>query len=136
MGPLDKFVLNDRSLGFDPSGFTLSFRSHWYRSLPLSCIGLLSVAIDDVEVPSDQMSLQLENKRYPIAELPVLFNEWWFILDSPLLRVNHSPALRFGQRYRVDFKLGLYIPYLLVGPNADPVLTTSRTSKELVCEGQ
>jgi hypothetical protein len=134
MGPLDKFILGEHSLALSPSGFTLSFRSHWYRSLPLSSIGTLRVAVDGVTVADGQMTLEVNGKQCPISQLAGLFNEWWFILDSARLNVTQTPALRRGQRYSIDFTLGLYIPYILVGPSADPVLTTSHITRELACE--
>lgn len=135
MGPLDKFILDEHSLASSPAGFTLSFRSHWYRSLPLSSIGVLRVLLDGAEIHEEQMSVELNEKRFPASQLPQLINEWWFILDPAHLHVA-SNELRPGQTCTIDFTLGLYIPYILVGPKADPVLTTSRVTRRLVCEGQ
>lgn len=132
MGPLDKFMLDEHSLAASDEGFTLDIRSHWYRSLPLSCVGPLNVSVDGAEIPADKIMLHVNEKDFAPEGLASLTDEWWFILDRLRLKADGTKLIR-GRRYRVSVQLGLFIPYILVGPNAEPVLTTSRAEKELVC---
>lgn len=134
MGPLDKFILHEKSLSATENGFSLAFRSHWYRSLPVSSIGVLKVSINGVDVPSQDAVVEVNGKEFSAAQLGEQFQEWWFILDDARLKVTHPGAVKKGVSYKVMIDLGLYIPYILVGPNAEPVLSASQLTKELVCQ--
>ena len=56
MGPLDKDVIRDDALHAVGDGFTLDIRSHWYRSLPLTSLAVLGLAVDGEKVPEEDMT--------------------------------------------------------------------------------
>lgn len=134
MGPLDKFILTDDALTATPEGCALQIRSHWYRSLPLSSIAILKVAIDGADVPAEHITFAVNSERFPLAALPMLHDEWWFIQDTANLSIQLPQPLAVDARHDITLELGLLLPYILVGPNAEPLLSSSRVTKTLVLQ--
>lgn len=130
MGPLDKFILHDDALTATDTGFTLQFHSHWYRSLPLSCMAC-KASIDGRTVDENDMVIEANGNRHPFSEMPNLYNEWLFITDAATIHVNHT--LEKGKEYNIEFKLDLFIPYILVGKEGSPLLASSTVTKKLTC---
>jgi hypothetical protein len=131
MGPLDKFILSDDALAATAEGCALQIRSHWYRSLPLSSIGILTVSVDGKTILPESLALEINGRRHALPRLPDLHDEWWFILDSATL---HLPTpLAANRPHEITLELGLLLPYILVGPNAEPLLSSSRVTKILHC---
>jgi hypothetical protein len=132
MGPLDKYILEEDALKVTDSGFELGFRSHWYRSLPLSCMDF-NLKIEGEEVDKRQLKIKVNGKEFSYDELPELDQEWLFILDKGVLQVQWDNALQKGKIYDVELKYDLYIPYVLVGKEANPLMASSVVHKKLVC---
>lgn len=131
MGPLDKYILRDDALEATENGFQLKFQSHWYRSLPLSCMDF-ALKIDGKEVDKNNLKIKVNGNEYTYDQLPELDKEWLFILDRGSLEV--SGPLEKGKAYEVEFKYDLHIPYILVGPQAMPLLASSVVHKNLICQ--
>ena len=132
MGPLDKYILQEDALKVTDSGFELAFQSHWYRSLPLSCMDF-ALKIEGQEVDKKQLKIKVNDKEFSYDELTELDQEWLFILDKGALRVQWSNDLQKGKAYDVELKYDLYIPYILVGPEANPLMASSVVHKKLIC---
>lgn len=132
MGPLDKYVLTDDALTATPTGFALRFKSHWYRSLPLSCMEP-ALSIDGQAVDPARMTVEANGNTYPIADMPNLDREWLFIQEAATLHVQQPEPLDVAKTYAVALTLNLYIPYILVGAEGSPLLASSRVTKTLVC---
>lgn len=133
MGPLDQYILADDALTVAPDGCRLQIRSHWYRSLPLSSVGILNVCIDGANVPADNITLEINERQYALSALPTLHDEWWFILDAATLHIQTPIKFAAGTAHEVSVELGLLLPYILVGPKAEPLLSSSCVNKTLVC---
>jgi hypothetical protein len=131
MGPLDKYILADDALSVAPDGCRLQIRSHWYRSLPLSSVGILTVNIDGAEVPAENVTLEINGQQHALSVLPSLHDEWWFILDAATLHIQTPTKFAAGTSHEVSVELGLLLPYILVGPNAEPLLSSSRVTRTL-----
>lgn len=134
MGPLDKDVVRRDGLTAAGDSLRLELRSHWYRSLPLSSLAVVEIAIDGEPVASAQLSFHYDGKSYAFDELPEQFNEWWYITDPVTIEIPHRGATP-GTEHRVQVDLGLSIPYIIVGPPhaQNPLLAASVTDKTLVC---
>ncbi len=130
MGPLDKYILKEDALKATQIGFELSFQSHWYRSLPLSCMDF-NLKINGENVDNQHINFLANGHRYSYKELPDLDNEWLFILDKATIEVPHQ--LKTGEQYDIEFNLDLYIPYILVDPESKPLMAGSRVKKNLIC---
>jgi Domain of unknown function (DUF6379) len=135
MGPLDKDVVRDDALHATGDGFALDIRSHWYRSLPLTSLAVLDLAVDGEKVPEDAMTIAVNGQEFTVPQLAGGYDEWWYVLDAVELRVRR-PGFDPEQPHRVEFGLGLSIPYILVGPPdaRQPLLAASRTSRTLTCQ--
>lgn len=132
MGPLDKYILKEDALEATPNGFQLKFQSHWYRALPLSCMDF-NLKIDGQEIDNNQLKIKANGNTYTYEQLPELDKEWLFILDRGILDVETKP-LEQGKIYDIAFKYDLYIPYILVGPEANPLMASSLVHKKLTCQ--
>jgi hypothetical protein len=135
MGPLDKDVIHDDALHASGDGFTLDVRSHWYRSLPLTSLTVLGLAVDGEKVPEEDMTVAVNGKTYTVPQLADGYDEYWYVLDPIELRVR-KPGFEPGQSHRVEFELGLSIPYILIGPPhaKQPLLAASHSSRTLTCQ--
>lgn len=134
MGPLDKDVVRPDGLRAADGKLQLELRSHWYRSLPLSSLAVVDVAIDGEPVPTDQLSFRYEGRSYRFGELEEQYDTWWYITDPVTVEIPHPDATA-GAEHRVHVDLGLSIPYIIVGPPQarTPLLAASVTDKTLVC---
>ncbi|QEC66839.1 hypothetical protein FRZ67_05805 [Panacibacter ginsenosidivorans] len=132
MGPLDKFILRDDSLRATATGFELQFHSHWYRSLPLSCMNC-KASIDGEGIDEKNIYIEANGNKYPFNEIATQYNEWLFITDAATLHVSHEPLER-GKDYTVEFKLDLFIPYIIVSAEGKTLLASSTVTKKLNCQ--
>jgi Domain of unknown function (DUF6379) len=133
MGPLDKYILSEDALKATKNGFELSFQTHWYRSLPLSCMDF-NLIIDGKVIDKKVLKVKVNDKSFKYEQLPNLDNEWLFVLDKGILQFESGDALVKDKLYGVEFKYDLYIPYILVGPQANPLLASSVIHKNLICQ--
>src|SRR3954468_14564367 len=104
MGPLDKFILPDNALEATDTGFTLQFHSHWYRSLPLSCMSCRAT-IDGQAIDTNDVFIEANGNRHPFSEMSNLYKEWLFITEPATLHINDLGPLQKGKEYTVEFKL-------------------------------
>src|SRR6478609_2542028 len=102
MGPLDKFILCNDALKATATGFELQFHSHWYRSLPLSCMQC-KTTIDGKAIDEKDIYVEANGNKYPLSNIATLYNEWLFIKEAATLHVHHQPLQR-GKEYTVAFK--------------------------------
>ena len=135
MGPLDKDVVRDDALRATEDGFALDIRSHWYRSLPLTSLAVLGLAVDGEKVPAEDITVAVNGKTFTVSQLADGYDEWWYVLDPVELRVRKS-GFAPGQSRHVEFDLGLSIPYILIGPPhaRQPLLAASHSSRTLTCQ--
>lgn len=133
MGPLDKYILKDDALTSTNDGFQLQFQSHWYRSLPLSCMDF-NIKVNGKAVDTKNIQIEVNGNTYSYSEMPNLDKEWLFILDRATLHVPLSQPLRKGQEYDIEFNLDIYPPYILVGPESKPLLAGTAVTKTLICQ--
>jgi hypothetical protein len=134
MGPLDKDVVRPDALRASGGALELELHHHWYRSLPLTSIGVLDIQIDGEPVGTDDITITANGKTFSFDELAERPDEWWFTVDAIAVGIPKRGA-RSGERHRVRVDLGLLIPYLLVGPPDErrPLLASSLSDKTLVC---
>ena len=135
MGPMDKDVVRDGALHATGDGFSLDIRSHWYRSLPLTSLAVLDLAVDGEKVRQDDMTIVVNGKSFTVPQLADGYDEWWYVLDPFELRVR-KPGFDAGVPHHIEFGFGLSIPYILVGPPdaRQPLLAASHTSRTLACQ--
>lgn len=90
-------------------------RMPWYRALPLSSVAKVAVAVDGQDIPTEAIRFVVNDHAYALDELPPLWQDWWYVLDSAWLAF--PTLVGFGPgAHDVRVHLGLYIPYLPMGP--------------------
>jgi uncharacterized protein DUF6379 len=108
-------VIADGSLQSEADGFRFDLRMPWYRALPLSSVEGLEVTIDGEAVPSDALQLTYGEETYRLADLPPLYDDWWFVAD-PI--VVHAPRLIESREHELDVTIALRIPYIIESGHA------------------
>ena len=129
MGPLDDQVVRPDSLKATPDGMDIAVYSHWYRALPLPSLARVGLSVDGVQIEPDAISVTVNDHRYPLTEVAEQGEEYWFTTDPVVLHVPVQTAS--GREHRVQLDLGLSIPYILTGPDRQPLVAPSFTDKTL-----
>jgi hypothetical protein len=134
MGPLDKDVVRPDALRAAGDALELELHQHWYRSLPLTAVGVLDIQIDGEAVSTDDITIEANGKTFSFDQLAERPDEWWFTTDAITVRIPREGAAP-GAEHQVRVDLGLLIPYLLIGPPDDrrPLLASSLSDKTLIC---
>ncbi len=133
MGPLDQYILAENALKSTEGGFALEFKSHWYRALPLSCMDF-KLKIDGEIIDNEKLTIVANEKPFTYDEWQKQYGEYLFILDKAKILFNTNEKSKSGKSYDIEFNLDLYIPYILVGPQAKPLLAGSQIVKSLICQ--
>jgi Domain of unknown function (DUF6379) len=105
-------VIGDDSLRADREGFTFDLRMPWYRALPLSSLEGLDVRIDGETVPSENLRLSLGGRVYALADLPRLYDDWWYVADAAVVSAPKPGGLHAGD-HELDVTIRLRIPYIV-----------------------
>jgi Domain of unknown function (DUF6379) len=108
-------VIADGSLAAEPDGFRFDLRIPWYRALPLSSVEGLEVTIDGEQVPSESLQLTLGDRTYALADLPPLYDDWWYVADPISVHAPH--AVDRGE-HELDVTIALRIPYIIESGHA------------------
>jgi hypothetical protein len=118
MGGIErKFVLANglRNTVIDGTpGFVLKVRLPDYRSLPLSCITGVELAVDGTTVDTQQITFNLNGYRHKFADLPSLSKVDWWVLDIAELFVPRASPLSAGL-HDIDATLIFVVPYATAG---------------------
>ncbi|GHF15843.1 DUF6379 domain-containing protein [Pseudolysinimonas yzui] len=112
-------LITDDSLRVHPEGAALSLTLPWYRSLWLSSVVRLEVALDGVAVPADDLTLELAGVRYRLDELAQQSEVLWYLQQHPLLIVRRDTPIALGERHEVAISGELRLPYMQIAPGAD-----------------
>ncbi len=113
--PMD--LIEENSLKVTGDGFEVKARLMWYRSLPLSCIEKVSLAVDGKEIEPQAIRFGINDSVYPLDELEELVDQTWFVQDSARLIVQKPGLISKGQRCKIEAEIVLRAPYIMVGPD-------------------
>jgi hypothetical protein len=133
MGPLDKYILREDALSRTDKGIQLRFQSHWYRALPLSCMDF-TLKVNGQLIDDKNVEIEINGNRFPKENMIDLKDQWLFILDRATVHVPMKLPPQKGDTCEIEFKLDLYIPYILIGPKANPLLAGTLVNKKIVCQ--
>lgn len=107
----EKHVLTEESFHEEDGGWAVDLRIPYYRGLGLSMVDL-SLALDGVEVPAEEVTVELPGRRHRLTELPGLVDDRWGFGETLTAHVA-APALPAGE-HEVRARIGLRISYLPV----------------------
>ena len=109
-------VLTDDSLTTHPDGLAIAVTLPWYRSLWLSSVSDIAVAVDGQPIPAERLRAELDGHTYRIDELPEQWDVLWFIQDRLTLVVPLDAPAAAGQHVDVEVTVDLRLPYMQIAP--------------------
>lgn len=109
-------LINDSSLRAHPDGVALSLQIPWYRSLWLSSVNDLTLAIDGETIPQDRLRLQFSSGSWEPSELTAQTETLWFLQERPLLIASLPEPLALGTEHDVDVTIDMTIVYMQIKP--------------------
>ncbi len=112
-------LLDDSSLRAHPEGFALALTLPWYRSLWLSSVSALRLAVDGQEVPTEDLSLELGGVRYTLPDLPAQSETLWYLQEHPLLIAKKENPVALGEQHTIRLIGELRLPYMQIAPGQD-----------------
>lgn len=104
-------VVSDNGLKATSTGFDVDVRLPWYRALPLSVVEVKEVEFDGETIDLSKVNFDLNGKTLKLDELRPRTGEWWYVLDSALLHVNHAPIEK-GSKHVVAVTIAVRPPYI------------------------
>jgi hypothetical protein len=120
-------IVEDDSLRMTEGGYEVRIRLNWYRSLPLSCVEAVRLALDGKWVDPDKIRFKINDHNYRLSELAEQVEEFWFVQDSATLYVNQPGKVTTGEMYSIEVEIGFRAPYIPIGP--DKYLVNTGTFK-------
>jgi hypothetical protein len=120
--PLSDRVLEQQSLAAGEVA-SLSIGLPWFRSVPRSCVELLTVRIDDQQFETEQLKFDGKTSTQFFAP-----DEEWFLQDR--VTVELPIPVKTNTQHEVEVRIRLSIPNLSL-PNGKPVVIPSAAIKLL-----
>ena len=109
-------VLTEDSLVRRPEGLAIALTVPWYRSLWLSSVSGIAVAVEGCEIPADDLRVELGERTYRVAELADQWDVLWFIQDRLVVVVPLDEPVVEGQQVDVEVTVDLRLPYMQIAP--------------------
>jgi hypothetical protein len=109
-------VLAEDSLVRRPDGLGIALTVPWYRSLWLSSVTEITVAIDGREIARDDLRVELGEHSYRVDELPDRWDVLWFMQDRLVVVVPLDEPPAKGQKVDVEVSVDLRLPYMQIAP--------------------
>jgi hypothetical protein len=109
-------VLTDTSLMRRPDGLGIALTVPWYRSLWLSSVTDIAVAVEGREIPKDDLRVELGDRTYLVEELAGQWDVLWFIQDRLVVVVPLEDPPAEGQEVDVEVTVDLRLPYMQIAP--------------------
>jgi hypothetical protein len=109
-------VLTDDSLIRRPEGLGIALTVPWYRSLWLSSVSGIAVAVGGTPIPTESLRVELAGQTYAGADLPEQWDTLWFIQDRLVVVVPLDEPVVEGQDVDVEVTVDLRLPYMQIAP--------------------
>ena len=109
-------VLSDDSLVRRPEGLGIALTVPWYRSLWLSSVSDIAVAIAGRRIPTEQLRVELGERTYRVDELAEQWDVLWFIQDRLVVVVPLDEPPAEGRDVDVEVTVDLRLPYMQIAP--------------------
>jgi len=124
-------IIEKNSLRVTNDGYEIRVRLNWYRSLPLSCVEKVRLALDGQWVDPGEVTFEVNAHEYRLDELAPLCEEFWFVQDSARLHVRQAGKVAAGESQTLDAEIALRFPYIPIGPGKFLVNTTRCTTTQI-----
>jgi hypothetical protein len=110
-------IVEDDSLRVTEGGYEVGIRLNWYRSLPLSCVETVRLALDGTWVDPDMIRFRINNHDYRLSELAEQLEEFWFVQDAAILHIDQPGKVATGESHTIEVEIGFRAPYIPIGPD-------------------
>ena len=104
-------VISDNGLAVTATGVDIDIRLPWYRTLPLSVVGVTDVQIDGKPIDLASLTFAVNGKTFRLSELAAQYKEWWYVLDSAFLHIP-DVQLERGSEHQVRVTVSIRPPYI------------------------
>jgi sugar phosphate isomerase/epimerase len=112
-------LIDDASLRIHSEGLAIALTIPWYRSLWLSSVSTIRLSIDGADVPTADLTFELEGVRYSLEELKEQTDVLWYLQAHPLLIVKRDQAIALGETHEIEIFAELRLPYMQIAPGQD-----------------
>jgi Domain of unknown function (DUF6379) len=109
-------VLSEDSLIRRPDGLGIALTVPWYRSLWLSSVSDIAVAINGRPIPREDLRIELGDRTYAVDELQDQWDVLWFIQDRLVVVVPLDEPPVEGDQVDVEVTVDLRLPYMQIAP--------------------
>jgi hypothetical protein len=109
-------VLSDDSLIRRPEGLGIALTVPWYRSLWLSSVSGIAVAVQGREIPTDDLRVELGERTFRVDELADQWDVLWFIQDRLVVVAPLDEPPAEGGEVDVEVTVDLRLPYMQIAP--------------------
>jgi Domain of unknown function (DUF6379) len=109
-------VLREDSLIRRPDGLGIALTVPWYRSLWLSSVSDIAVAIGARPIPREDLRIELGDRTYTVDELQDQWDTLWFIQDRLVVVVPLDEPPAQDEQVDVEVTVDLRLPYMQVAP--------------------
>ena len=102
-------------------GIAVSVQLPWYRSLWLSSVSGITVAVEGRPIPTESLRVELAGRTYSVADLPEQWDTLWFIQDRlvvvvPLEATGLDRLPAEGEPLDIEASVELRLPYMQIAP--------------------
>lgn len=108
------------------TGYEVQLRVPYYRGIPMSCVEVLDLTVDDEKVANEDMLITVKGETFTFEELPTVINHRWEMIETITVFVKKPGGLSEGE-HKVHAFVSLRISYL-------PFNNTGDDEKVLVLE--
>lgn len=112
-------------------GYEFEIRYPSYRGTFLSCVEELRFAVDGESIDNKNIYFSLNGKQFLLDEIPELFKEYWYVLDSARITVLKSGGIAQGPHI-VDVYMRHRVPY--TGYFGQYMVLEGNEKKTLICD--
>ena len=128
-------VLTEDSLIRRPDGLGIALMVPWYRSLWLSSVSDIAVAIHGRRIPREDLRVELRDRSYAVDELKDQWDVLWFIQDRLVVVVPLDEPPADGEEIDVEVTVELRLPYMQIAPMTY-VTNHATNRRSLVAHGE
>lgn len=93
------------------TGFQLGVRLPYYRGVVFSLVGEMQITVDGEKIPTEQIALTMNGKKFPLSSLEDEPVEKWEFGEIGILTIARPGGLTPGE-HRVEYRQHMRISYV------------------------
>jgi Domain of unknown function (DUF6379) len=130
---LEASVLGEHAVRAVQGGYEVDLHLAWYRSLPLSCVEDIAIALAGRTAAREELRVLRSGRTLTLTELTDMVDEEWFVQDPLTVFVPDPSPLAKGTETDVQVTLATRVPYIIIGPEKALVQRT-RVGRSVVIQ--